>query len=91
MISVTKQLDVHDTGLVGNGRGRTEDFLTTWTWTCGRAGWRLSGTPARWPGFYHVATGQTDALGGHADVHMFIAYLRQIKNGITTKHHLLSA
>ena len=31
MISVTKQLDVHDTGLVGDGRGRTRDFPTTWT------------------------------------------------------------
>ena len=56
-----------------------------------RTGWRLSGTPARWPGFYHVATGQTDALGGHTDVLMFLAYFRQIKNGITAKHHLLLA
>ena len=31
VISVTKQLDVHGTGLVGNGRGRTRDFPTSWT------------------------------------------------------------
>ena len=30
-VSVTKQLDVHGTGLVGNGRGRTRDFPTSWT------------------------------------------------------------
>ena len=37
LISVTKQLDVHDTGLVGDGRGRTGDFPTTYSFDMAEA------------------------------------------------------
>jgi hypothetical protein len=78
MISVTKQLDVHDTGLVGDGRGRTGDFPTTYRLERADVlGGVYRGRLRAGLGITTWRRARTDALGSHADVLMFIACLRK--------------
>ena len=78
LISVTKQLDVHDTGLVGDGRGRTGDFPTTYGLERADVlGGVYRGRLRAGLGITMWQRARTDALGSHADVHMFIAYLKK--------------